>query len=220
MYAPGPPEPESTTIVASVPGPQRVFVVSDTAAEQGLLRLRDDLGRRPVVLAAPTDAAARVSRTLEAAPGTEPLLAPVTSPPADRGHRLDELVRRHALQDRYRDVVVVADAATSTLLLRALAPDQLASDGPVTVVGLPRGARPVAVRRGVAVGVAVGLVAGLTQLPAAILVLPALVACVGLALLLVGSWRHLGQELLLTAAVTQAVVIAVVASSARFPGAW
>lgn len=203
-----------------MPDPQRIFVISDTADRARLLRLREDLGRRALVLAAPTADSTRAVRVLGLEPWVAPLLAPVTSPGADRGHQVDELVRRHALQDRFRDVVVVTDPATATLLLRALAPDQLAPMGPVTVVGLPRGARPVAARRAVAVGVALGLAAGVTQLPAAILVLPGLVAGVGLALLLLPRWRHLGKELLLTAALTQAVALAVLASSARFPGAW
>ena len=67
------------------------------------------------------------------------LLAPVRFPDVDRGHHLDQLVRRHAVEDRFRDVVVVTDAATVTLLLRALAPDQLPMAGAVTEVGLPRG---------------------------------------------------------------------------------
>ena len=62
-------------------------------------------------------------------------LAPVRFPDVDRGHRLDEVVRRHAVEDRYRDLVVVADQATLTLLLRVLAPDQLPEGGPVTEVG-------------------------------------------------------------------------------------
>jgi hypothetical protein len=55
---------------------------------------------------------------------------------------------------------------------------------------------------------------------APILTLPGAVASVGLALLLVPPLRHLGRELLLAAAVAVAVVLTVVAGSARFPGAW
>jgi hypothetical protein len=55
-----------------------------------------------------------------------------------------------------------------------------------------------------------------TPIPA----VPVAVALAGLALLLVPRWRHLGRELLLTAAIAAAAVFAVVAGSARFPGGW
>lgn len=195
-------------------------MVSDTAGEIALRRVLDDLGRDPVVLTAPTAEAARVVRVLGVAPQVEVLLAPVRFPEADRGHRLDELVRRHALRDRFRDVVVVTDPATSTLLLRVLAPDQLSTQGAVTVVGLVRGDRPVVVRRAVAAGLVLGVAAGVMEPLAPILALPGAAALVGLAMLLISPWRHLGRELLLAAAVALAVVLAVVAGSARFPGGW
>lgn len=201
-------------------GRQRIFVVITTAGEAELLGIRHDLGRDPVVLSAPTAEAKRVVGVLEVEPQVEVLLAPVSFPQADRGHRLDELVRRHAVRDRFRDVVVVADPATSTLLLRALAPDQLPTGGAVTVVGLVRGDRPVAVRRAVVSGVVLGVAAGVAEPLAPILVLPGAVALVGLALLLIVPWRHLGRELLIAAAIAVAVVLAVVAGSARFPGGW
>jgi hypothetical protein len=203
-----------------VPGRQRIVVVSTTAGEAELLRVKDGLGRHPVVLTAPTADAKRVVRTLGVQPRVEVLLNPLRSPPADRGHRLDSLVRRHALHDRFRDVVVVADFATSTLLLRSLAPDQLPARGAVTVVGLPRGERPMAARRAVVSGLLLGVTAGVTESLAPILTLPSAVALVGLALLLITPWRHLGRELLLAAAIAVAVVLTVVAGSARFPGAW
>ncbi len=207
-------------ILASVPGRQRILVVSTTAGEAELLRVRDDLGRDPVVLTAPTSEAKRVVRILEVEPHVEMLLAPVSFPGADRGHRLDSLVRRFALHDRFRDVVVVGDLATSTLLLRALAPDQIASGGAVTVVGLPRGDRPIAVGRAVVSGFVLGVAAGATEPLAPILTLPGAAALVGLTLLLVPAWRHLGRELLLAAAIAVAVMFVVVAGSARFPGGW
>ena len=173
-----------------------------------------------MVLTAPTAEAERVVRVLEVEPQVEVLLAPVSFPQADRGHRLDELVRRYALRDRFRDVVVVTDSGTSTLLLRALAPDQLSTGGAVTVVGLVRGDRPVAVRRAVASGSVLGVAAVVSKPLAPILALPGAVALVGFALLLVIPWRYLGRELLLAAAIAVAVVLAVVAGSARFPGAW
>ena len=203
-----------------MPGRQPIFVVSTTADEAELQRVRGDLGRDPVVLAAPTAEAKRVVSTLGIEPHVEVLLAPASFPPADRGHRLDELVRRHALRDRFRDVVVVTDPATATLLLRVLAPDQLASGGAVTVVGLPRGDRPVAVRRAVSGGVVLGVLAGVAEQRSAVLALPVAVAAVGLGMLLVPPWRHLGRELLLAAGIAVAVLLVVVAGSARFPGGW
>ncbi len=203
-----------------MPGHQRILVVSTATGEAELVRVRDDLGRDSAVVAAPTADAKRVVRVLRIEPQVEVLLAPVSFPAADRGHRLDELVRSHAVSDRFRDVVVVTDSATSTLLLRTLAPDQLSTAGAVTVVGLPRGDRPAAARRAVAVGVALGLVAGMAERPAVILALPGALALTGLVLLLVQPWRHVGRELLLAAGIAVAVVFAVVAGSARFPGAW
>ena len=203
-----------------MPDRQPIFVVSTSADEAELQRVRGDLGRDPVVLTAPTAEAKRVVGALGVEPRVEVLLAPASFPPADRGHRLDELVRRHALRDRFRDLVVVTDPATATLLLRVLAPDQLATGGAVTVVGLPRGDRPVAVRRAVAGGVVLGVLSGVADPSAAVLALPGVVAVVGLGMLLVQPWRHLGRELLLAAGIAVAVVLVVVAGSARFPGGW
>ena len=201
-------------------GRQRILVVSVTAGDDDVRRLRDGLGRDPLVLTAPTAEAARVVRALAAEPRAELLLAPVRFPEADRGDRLDALVRGHALQDRFRDVVVVTDPASATLLLRVLAPDQLPTGGAVTVVGLPRGDRPVDVRRAAVGGVLLGLVAAAAGGSAPIVVLPGAVALAGLVLLLVPAARHVGRELLVAAAVAVAAVFLVVAGSARFPGGW
>ena len=208
------------TIVARVPDLQRIFVVSAPVDGAGLARLVDAVGRHAVVLAAPTSEAAQVVRALGATPQVELLLAPVSYPDVDRGHRLDELVRRHALRDRFRDVVVVTDRASSTLLLRALAPDQLADRGPVVTVGLPRGGRPVAVRRAVVSGLVLGAVAYMADPAVWILVLPFLTAVLGAVLLLPRPTRHLGQELLLTAGIAVLTALAIVAGSARFPAGW
>ena len=207
-------------MVATVPGHQRIVVISTTAGAGDLPRLGAHLGRDPLVLTAPTADAQRVVRMLDAEPRVEVSLAPVRFPPADRGHRLDELVRRHAVHDRFRDVVVVTDPATATLLLRVLAPDQLPTGGPVTVVGLVRGERPVAVRRAAGAGLALGVASTVAEPLAPLLVLPGATALTGLAVLLVQRWRHLGRELLLAAGIAVVVVLAVVAGSARFPGAW
>ncbi|WP_193614078.1 hypothetical protein [Nocardioides lijunqiniae] len=197
-------------------GLQRVLVVSTSAGAAEVAGLRASHGRDPLVLTAPTAEAKRVVLALGADPQVEVSLAPVRFPPADRGHRLDELVRRHALRDRFRDVVVVVDPATATLLLRTLAPDQLPTSGAVTLVGLPRGDRPVAVRRAVVLGVVLGVVAAAAD-P---LLLLGIAGSVGLVLLLVPPWRHLGRELLLAAAISAAVALALVSSSGRFPGGW
>ena len=203
-----------------MPGRQRILVVSTTAGAAELVRLKDDLGRDSIVLTAPTSEAKRVVTTLEVTPRVEVLLAPVSTPPADRGHRLDSLVRGHALHDRFREVVVVADEATSTLLLRSLAPDQLSPRGAVTVVGLPRGDRAMAGRRAVVSGLVLGVAAGITEPLAPVLTLPGGVALVGLVLMLVPAQRHVGRELLLAAAIALVVVFVAVAGSARFPGSW
>lgn len=214
------PNLRASTIVTIVPDHQRILVVSTAASQADLLRIRADLGRDPVVLTAPTSEATRVVHTLEVEPQVEMLLAPKTYPDADRGHRVDALVRRYALEDRFRDVVVVTDAATSTLLLRALAPDQLATGGAVTIVGLPRGDRPTNTRRAVVGGIVLGVAAALVEPLAPILVLLGVVALVGIVLLLVLPLRHLGRELLLAAGIAVVVVLVVVAGSARFPGGW
>lgn len=201
-------------------GRQRILVVSIAAGPGELRSVRDGLGRNPVVITAPTVGAGEVARELGVEPHVEALLAPVSHPEADRGHRVDGLVRRHALLDRFRDVVVVTDPATVILLLRVLAPGQLPSGGAVTVVGLPRGDRPVSVRRGVTAGLALGVAAGVADPVAPLLALPVAAATVGLVLLVVPPWRHAGRELLLAAAVAVLAVVVAVVGSARFPASW
>lgn len=206
---------------------QRIFVITGQAGGAELAALRARLGRSVVVLTAPTAEARRVVEGLgvgRAAGGHETvpevLLAPVRFPDVDRGHRLDDLVRRHAVADRWRDVVVVADPATVTLLLRVLAPDQLPAGGPVTEVGLPRGPRPVPVARALVGGAALALVSGLLGAVVPVWVLPLLVVVAGLALLVVPGNRHHGQTLLIAVGVAVLLGALAVAGSARFPGAW
>jgi hypothetical protein len=76
------------------------------------------------------------------------------------------------------------------------------------------------VRRAVASGLVLGVATAVSDPLAPLLALPVAVASTGLVLLLVTPWRHLGQELLLAAAIAVVVLFAVVAGSARFPGAW
>ena len=199
---------------------QRIFVVGTQAGDDEVSRLRSSLGANAVVLTAPTAEAKRVVTGLRVEPVPDVLLAPVRFPDADRGHRLDELVRRSAVEDRFRDVVVVTDPATVTLLLRTLAPDQLPMAGAVTEVGLPRGARPVPLVQAALGG---GVLAFVSLLAANVIpfwVLPLLVVVAGLALLLVPRRRHLGEALLIAVAVAVAVSLLSIAGSSRFPGSW
>ncbi|WP_322920198.1 hypothetical protein [Nocardioides renjunii] len=199
---------------------QRIVVVSTRASTADVDRVRAGLGSTAVVLTAPTAEAKRVVQGLGRAPVPEVVLAPVSYPDADRGHRLDAVVRRHAVADRFRDVVVVADPATVVLLLRALAPDQLAEGGPVTEVGLPRGPRPVPLGPAAAGGVALAVVAGVVGLVVPVWLLPALVVAAGLVLLVVPGRRHLGYALLIATGVAAIVTLLAIAGSDRFPGAW
>ncbi len=199
---------------------QRIFVVGTQAGADEVARLRSSLGATAVVLTAPTAEAKQVVAGLGVAPVPDVLLAPVRFPGVDRGHRLDELVRRHAVEDRFRDVVVVTDPATVTLLLRTLAPDQLPMGGAVTEVGLPRGARPVPLVQAALGGGLLAFVAVLAANVIPIWVLPLVVVVAGLALLLVPRRRHLGEALLIAVAVAVAVSLLSIAGSSRFPGSW
>lgn len=199
---------------------QRIFVVSAQAGAAEVTALRARLGQQAIVLTAPTAEAKRVVEGLGRPPVPDVLLAPVRFPDVDRGHRLDDLVRRHAVEDRWRDVVVVTDPATVTLLLRVLAPDQLADAGHVTEVGLPRGGRPVPLARAVAGGLGLAFVSGLLGGVVPVWVLPLLVMVAGLALLAVPSRRHVGHALLIAVAVATLVTLLAIAGSTRFPGAW
>ena len=199
---------------------QRIFVVGTQADDAAVARLRGMLGSQATVLTAPTPEARLVVEGLAREPVVEVVLAPVRFPGADRGHRLDAVVRRHAVADRYRDVVVVADPATVILLLRVLAPDQLAESGPVTEVGLPRGPRPVPLGRAAAGGVGLAVVTGLLAALVPVWVLPLLVVVAGLVLLLVPTRRHVGQALLVATGVAVIVALLAIAGSSRFPGSW
>ena len=199
---------------------QRIFVVSTQAGAAEVARVRSEIGSSAVVLTAPTVDGKRVVQELGHTAHPEVVLAPVRFPDVDRGHRLDEVVRRHAVADRYRDLVVVADPASITLLLRVLAPDQLPASGPVTEVGLPRGPRPVPLGRAAAAGVVLALLAGLMSAVVPVWVLPALAALTGLVLLTVSGRRWLGQSVLIAVAVCLGVSLLAIAGSARFPGAW
>ena len=199
---------------------QRIFVVGTQAGADEVARLRSSLGSSVVVLTAPTAEAKRVVTGLGVEPVADVLLAPVRFPGIDRGHRLDVLVRRYAVEDRFRDVVVVTDPATVTLLLRALAPDQLPMAGAVTEVGLPRGARPVPLVQAALGGGALAFVAVLAANVIPFWVLPLLVMVAGLVLLVVPRLRHLGEALLISVAVAMGVSLLSVAGSSRFPGSW
>lgn len=208
----------------SVADLQHIFVVTAQAGTAEIAALRARLGRDVTVVTAPTAEAKRVVEALARGPEQPPvpdvLLAPVRFPDADRGHQLDDLVRRHAVADRWRDVVVVADPATVTLLLRVLAPDQLPSAGPVTEVGLPRGTRPVPVAHALVGGVLLALVSGLLGSVLPVWVLPLLAVVAGTVLLAVPARRHLGETVLIGVAVALLVSVLAIAGSSRFPGSW
>lgn len=199
---------------------QRIVVVSTNADEADVVRVRRSIGVGAIVLTAPTAEGKRVVQGLRHDAHPELVLAPVRFPDVDRGHRLDEVVRRHAVADRYRDVVVVADPATITLLLRVLAPDQLPASGPVTEVGLPRGPRSVPLGRAAVGGavLAVGALALSSVMP--LWVLPVLGVLAGLVLLVVPGRHHLGRTVLVAAGASVVVGLLVIAGSDRFPGAW
>ena len=199
---------------------QRILVVSTRADAAEVGRVRAGIGSSAVVIAAPTADGKRIVQGLGHTAHPEVVLAPVRFPDVDRGHRLDEVVRRHAVGDRFRDVVVVADPATITLLLRVLAPDQLPTSGPVTEVGLPRGPRPVPLGRAAGAGVALALLVGLLSAVVPVWALPALAAVVGLVLVALPGRRWLGLSVLIAVAVALGVSLLAIAGSARFPGAW
>jgi hypothetical protein len=199
---------------------QRILVVSTQAAGRDVERVRARLDARAVVLTAPTGEAKRVVEAIGREATPEVVLSPVRFPDVDRGHRLDEVVRRHAVADRFRDVVVVADPATITLLLRVLAPDQLPESGAVTEVGLRRGARPVPLGLAAAVGVGLAIVAGLLSAVVPVWVLPLLALLAGLGLLAVPRHRHVGQSLLIATGVALLFSLLAIAGSSRFPGSW
>ena len=199
---------------------QRILVVSTQADAAEVARVRAGIGSSAVVITAPTADGKRIVQGLGHTAHPEVVLAPVRFPDVDRGHRLDEVVRRHAVGDRFRDVVVVADPATITLLLRVLAPDQLPTSGPVTEVGLPRGPRPVPLGRAAGAGVALALLVGLLSAVVPVWALPALAAVVGLVLLALPGRRWLGLSVLIAVAVALGVSLLAIAGSARFPGAW
>lgn len=211
------PSPATVGVVTDY---QRIHVVTTQAGTTEVDRLRASLGSSAIVLTAPTAEARRVVVGLRREAHPDVLLAPVRFPDVDRGHRLDGLVRRHAVEDRFRDVVVVADPATVTLLLRVLAPDQLPSAGPVIEVGLPRGPRPVPLGRAAIGGAGLAFVALVLSTVVPVWLLPALVALAGLVLLVVPGRRHLGQALLIAVGASLVVGVLAIAGSDRFPGAW
>jgi len=199
---------------------QRIFVVSTQIDPTEVVGLRARLGRAVLVLTAPTSEAKRVVEGIGHEATPDVALAPERFPDVDRGHRLDAFVRRHALSDRQRDVVVVGDPATVTLLLRVLAPGQLPERGPVTMVSLPRAAAPVSLREVAAGGVVLAVLTGILAAVLPFWLLPTVVVVVGLALLLVPRRRRIGQTLLLATAAAAVVSMLAIAGSARFPGSW
>lgn len=199
---------------------QRVVLIATTTPAA---QVRPRLGRRPLVLCAPTPEAKRIVAGLAVrAPGLEAtpevLLTPVTTSGPQRGHDLEALVRRHALADRYRDVVVVADPGTTALVARGLTGHR-GPTAPMTVVGLPRGGRPFATPWWAvcAAGFLLAVVAGLLVPRLHLLAVPALVAAVGVGLVPSGRTRPLGLAVLAAAGVALVLVLLGVSSARRFP---
>jgi hypothetical protein len=174
-----------------------------------------------MVLAAPDPAAQALAATTGLPTVTSQELADAGPGSADeeRVRRLETLVRGHAVSDRFRDLVVVADAETVRAVATGLGalPGASTSPGEVVVVGLPRGARPV--RTGpVLVGAGLlGLVTLLTLGRLYPLLIPGVAAGVGVLLLPWPGSRHLGRTLLAQAGLAAVVVFVVVAGSGRFP---
>ena len=196
---------------------QRILVATTEAAGTDVAAVRRRSGANALVLAAPTAEAKRVVEELGRDAVPEVVLAPVRHPGADRGHRLDDVVRRHALADRFRDVIVVADPATVVLLLRVLAPDQLPAGGPITEVGLPLEPRSVPMRAAIAGGVVLALLVVALSSVTPIWQVPALGLVPGLALLLPPRLRHVGQAVLIAVATSFVVSLLVIAGTNRFP---
>ncbi|WP_432478148.1 hypothetical protein [Nocardioides sp. GXQ0305] len=185
----------------------------------------DDLTapRHALVLTAPDPAARARAEQLGLPVVVSPELgtAEPDEVPEDRAHRLDAAVRGHAAVDRYRDLVVVADADTLRGVAAGLcalpeAPTRWSEQGVVTI-GLPRGSRPV---RLVPVLVGGGVAALVTLVSLAWwhpLVVPAAVAGVGLVLLPWAGSRHAGRTLLAVAGLAAVLVFVLVAGATRFP---
>ena len=196
---------------------QRVVLLSSSGGRFAAARLR-----RAEVLSAPEAEARARAETLGLPVLVCPELAAEPGGVPD-GHpdRLDALIRGHAVADRWRDLVVVADTATLHAAAAGLCgptavPPPADAEG-VVVVGLPRGSRSVP-WAAVAVGalVVAGLV-GLTLDRLHPLVLPGLAAGAGLALVLPERTRRAGRSLLAVAALAAVLVLAVVAGASRFP---
>lgn len=186
---------------------QRIVLVPTGAAGDAV-----PVPRRALVLVAPDPGAIAWARRTGLP--TEPL----TAVP---GPALENQVRSRAVADRWRDLVVVADAATVRALAASLCnlpgSSALAGADDVVTVGLPRGERAV---RPLHVVVGSGLLALLTLLlidrvyP---LLLPGAVAAAGLALLPWRGSRHLARTLLAAAGIAAILVFVLVAGSTRFP---
>jgi hypothetical protein len=198
---------------------QRVLLVPTTGGDTG-----SAAPRRGLVLTAPdAEARARAEQI-----GLPVLVCPeLAASPDDvsevrRRYRLDALIRGHAVADRWRDLVVVADAETLAAAAAGLCGDLSAvpaaqGDGGVITVGLPRGSRPVSWAPVVAGAVAVALLVGLTLERLYPAWLPAIVAGAGLLVLPWARTRRVGWTLLSVAGLSAVLVFVAVAGATRFP---
>lgn len=146
---------------------------------------------------------------------------PTETLPAMSVTELENLVRARAVADRWRDLVVVADARTVRALAAALTNEPgtsaLAGADDVVTVGLPRGTKPVRPRDVVGGGLLVTLATFVLIDALYPLLLSVLVAAGGLVLLPWARTRHLGRTLLAVAGVSAVLVFLLVAGSTRFP---
>lgn len=197
---------------------QRIFAVPTQAPGQGFARLP----RRTLVLVAPGDDAKALAASWGVTPEVEVELGPSPAGRDERRRELDTLVRRHALGDRWRDIVVVADRDTVDLVVTGLCDLPGAESGSpsregVTIVGLPRSTRSVPLWSVVLAGILLAAVVAITAGRLYPLVLPAILAAVGVLLLPAPRTRHHGYAALVIAGVGTIGGLLIVSSLARFP---
>ena len=199
---------------------QRIFVVGAQAGADEVARLRSSLGSDVVVLTAPTVEAKRVVTASGSSRCPTCCSRRSGSPTSTAGTASTSWSAAMRCEDRFRDVVVVTDPATVTLLLRALAPTSCRWPAPSRRSACRAARVPYrwCRRRWAAACSPSWRCSPPNVIP--IWVLPLLVVVAGLVLLLVPRRRHLGEALLIAVAVAAAVSLLSIAGSSRFPGSW
>ncbi len=197
---------------------QRIFVVPTQTPGPGLARVP----RGALVLVAPGEAAEALAAGWGAEPEVQVELGPSSAGHDERRYELDALVRRHALGDRWRDVVVVADHDTVDLVVTGLCdlpgaePGTRSRDG-VTVVGLPRSTRSVPLWSVVIGGIVLAAVVAIGADRIYPLLIPAATAVIGVVLLPAPRTRHHGYAALVIAGTGLVGGLLLLSSTARFP---